>query len=738
LALTRIHSAGTSNCGNRCAIDVLVQDGQAVAIEPSTAGLGTPAPCARGLNYARTFLSPDRLRHPLKRTGQRGSGSFQRISWTEATGLIAEQWQRIKAEYGPACRLVFPTGGSMASADMFAKRLLALDGGYLDTYNSYSSACTGIVTPMTYGDLFSGNSYQLLSESKLIILWGHNPLESGFGAKAVPALRAASQAGIPIICIDPRLSDTAKALGAEWIAIRPGTDAALAVAVSHVILSEHLEDRAFMDRCCLGFDAEHLPPGIAATESYEAYVFGRQDGVVKDSAWGEAICGVPAQVIQRLARAYAAAKPAALIQGLGPQRTCNGEQAARSAMMLAALTGNIGIPGGSAAGNGMIRQHPFPTIQRLPNPCPLAIPLFLWTDAITRAGQMTAAADGVRGGQRLETPVKMILSLGSNTLINQHSDVNRTAAILRDEQACEFIVASDVFMTPSARFADIVLPAASFLETEDIVYPWREGDYFLYSAKAIEPLHESRPEYYWLAEVAALLGLGDAFCEGRGSILEWLRDGYMESRRRSGQGWPDFEGFCRAGGYRYPEQTRYVAYADQAKDPAGRPFATPSGRIEIFSQQMHAIGRPDSVPAIPKHLSGFEDASDPLRGEFPIQLIGWHTKRRTHSVHDNNPYLEGLAPACVWINPADAQARSIGDGESVEVFNRRGTIVIPAKVTERIREGTAAIAQGAWHTPDGEGRDIRGNINTLTIARPTPLAKGNPQHSNLVQIRPAE
>jgi anaerobic dimethyl sulfoxide reductase subunit A len=308
----------------------------------------------------------------------------------------------------------------VAKGTALAKSLLALDGGFLDSYNSYSTACTTFTTPYTYGTGQTGNCAEDLLNSKLIVLWGHNPLESVFGSSLQFYLREAKKKGIEIVVVDPRFSDTAAALAHRWIGLRPTTDGALMDAMAFTILSEGLQDQAFMDRFCLGFDETHMPPGMEGQENYGDYVAGKYDGTPKTAEWAAAITGVDPETIRWLARKYAAAKPAALLQGFGPQRNGNGEQTVRSGTLLACLTGNVGVPGGSACGYGAVRLHPEPVIAAEPNPYPGKIPSFLWTDAIVRGSEMTALQDGVMGVEKLDANVKLIFNLAGNALINQH------------------------------------------------------------------------------------------------------------------------------------------------------------------------------------------------------------------------------------------------------------------------------------------------------------------------------
>jgi anaerobic dimethyl sulfoxide reductase subunit A len=346
---------------------------------------------------------------------------------------------------------------------------------------------------------------------------------------------------------------------------------------------------------------------------------------------------------------------------------------------------------------------------------------------------MTAAGDGVTGADRLETGVKMIFNLAGNALVNQHSDINRTAGILKDTGLCEFIVCSDLFLTPSAKFADILLPGTSMFEGENIGKPWREGDAILYCNRSVAPLFECRFEYDWLADLARRLGHCEAFTHGGKNLREILEESY-NAVRDDEAGMPDFETFRRNGIYRYRENPHFVAFETNVKDPERHPFPTPSGKIEIFSPRLYAKNNPREIPPIPKYVPSFEGPGDPLFARYPFQLVGWHTKRRCHSIHDNNPDMDGLEPHKAWIHPADAQKKDIREDDWVELFNDRGRMRIRAHVTERVIQGVLAVSQGAWYEPDETGADVHGCINTLSTARPTPLAKGNPQHSNLVDI----
>lgn len=713
-------TTGRNNCGGCCRLRVHTEDGRIVRLsadpndpEPSR------TPCLRGLHYADTFLNDRRLLTPLKRIGARGEGRFVPVSWDQALDELCENWVRIRDKYGSQSRYVNYAWGEngVLSGTSLCKRLLRLDGGHLDYYNSYSTACCAYATPYVYGTAESGSSYSTLTASRLIVLWGHNPAETVFD-DLLYWLRRAKETGARIIVVDPRKNATCKALSAEWLPIRPATDGALLAAMAYVMLTEALYDRAFVEKFCLGW------------EEWFSYLRGETDGTPKTPAWAERITGVPAAAIRALAIDCASAKPAALLAGYGGQRHENGEQFTRALCALACMTGNVGVRGGWAGGAGWCHTHPLPKLPPLENPVRAEIPVFLWTDAILRGPELTEK-DGLVGADRLDTGIKMLFNLAGNQLMNQHSDLNRTAAILRDESLCEYIVCSDLFMTASAKFADLLLPGTSMFEQDNMTTPWSQGDLIGFSPKIIEPLGECRFEYDWLSELSRRLGLESGFTAGHASATDWLEDIYHGLRRQEPE-LPAFSDFRTMGTYRYKTPIERIAFREQVED--GAPFPTPSGKIELCSPALAAKNDP-KVPAIPAYVPADEGYG--MSAEYPLQLVGWHTVARCHSVHGNNPSLAKMHPQRLWIHPSDAAERGIADGGAVLVYNARGTVRTTAHVTEDIAPGVTALAQGAWYDPDEDGIDRGGSINVLTGQTPTPLAHGNPQHTILVEVKKA-
>lgn len=744
------------NCGSRCPLQVFVRNGEIVRIGTDNTGtdeygLHQLRACVRGRAIRQRVYNPDRLKYPMKRVGQRGEGKWQRITWEEAFDTIAGELKRIKDTYGnEAIYINYATGtlgGVVAKSwppgSSPIARLMNCYGGYLNHYGTYSTAQISAALPYTYGSS-AGNSIDDIENSKLVVFFGNNPAETRMsGGGVVYFVKEAKERGhAKVIVIDPRLSDTAMAFADEWIPIRPGTDAALINALAYVIITEKLHDQAFLDKYCVGFDEQHMPAGIPAGNSYKSYILGEgKDKTPKTPQWAAEITGIPAERIIRLAREIALTKPAYICQGWGPQRHANGEQSARAIAMLPILTGNVGIQGGNSGareGGYSIAVNAFPTLQ---NPVKASISFFLWTDAIERGPELTAKRDGVRGVDKLSVPIKFIWNYAGNSLINQHSDTNRTAKLLKNDKLCEMIVVIDNHMTSSAQYADILLPDTTNLEQDDIVTQGSAGNqgYAIFASQAIPPMFECKTVYDMCAEIAKRLGIEQKFTEGK-TQEDWLRLIVQQTREKDAK-FPDYDAFKKMGIYRVKNPGKpVVAFKAFRDDPEKNKLTTPSGKIEIFSEALYKLGQTwelpvgDVITGLPEYAPTWEGVEDPMMAKYPLQLIGHHYKQRTHSTYGNVAWMQEAAPQEVWMNTLDAQARGIQTGDMVRVYNGRGVLALPAKVTPRIMPGVISIPQGAWYAPDGQGIDRGGCTNTLTSWRPSPLAKGNPQHTNLVEV----
>jgi anaerobic dimethyl sulfoxide reductase subunit A len=753
-----VWSACTVNCGSRCPLRMHVVDGEIRYVETDNtgdddyAGLHQVRACLRGRSMRRRVYNPDRLKYPMKRVGVRGEGKFVRISWEEAFDTIADSMKNIISQYGnEAIYLNYGTGtlgGTMTrswppGATLIA-RLMNCCGGYLNHYGDYSSAQIAEGLNYTYGGWADGNSPSDIENSKLVVLFGNNPGETRMSGGGVTYYveQARQKSNARMIIIDPRYTDTGAGREDEWLPIRPGTDAALAAALAHVMISENLVDQPFLDKYCVGYDEKTLPEGAPKNGHYKAYILGQgADGIAKTPGWAAKITGISADKIIKLGREIGQAKPAFITQGWGPQRHSNGEIATRAIAMLAILTGNVGINGGNSGAREGSYSLPFVRMPTFENPVQTSISMFMWTDAIFRATEMTATRDGVRGKEKLDVPIKFIWNYAGNCLINQHSDINRTHDILQDDQQCEMIVVIDNHMTSSAKYADIVLPDCTASEQMDFCLDASAGNmaYVIFADQAIKPRFECKNIYEMTSELAKRMGVEQKFTEGR-TQEEWLRHLYSQSMQAI-PGLPDFDTFRQQGMYKQRDpQGHHVAYKAFREDPLANPLKTASGKIEIYSARLADIAatwqleKQDVIDPLPIYAAGFENYDDPLASTYPLQLTGFHYKARTHSTYGNVDLLKAACRQEMWINPLDAAARGISNGDMIRIFNARGEVQIAAKVTPRMMPGVVALGEGAWYSPDSKRIDRAGSINVLTSQRPSPLAKGNPSHTNLVQV----
>lgn len=737
-----VPTCSTFDCGGKCDIRAHVADGVVTQIttRPDTE-LDPEMPvmraCIRGRGYRKFVYHPDRLKYPMKRVGKRGEGKFERISWEEAVTLIADNLQRITAKYGPESRFVHnntATSGGTFSGDKMIRRLLSQTGGYLEYYHSVSLGNTVAATPYTYGVAASGNSLDTLAETPLVILWGHNPTETIFG-HTNHYFQRMKQNGTRFVVVDPRYSDTVSSLADQWIPLLPTTDNALMDAMMYVIISENLHDKAFIERYTLGFDESSMPEGVPKNESLVAYLMGDKDGVCKTPEWAEKITHVPAQTIRQLARDYATTKPAALIQGWGPQRHICGERTARGSTLLATLTGNVGIKGGWAAGYGGCGNRLFTTGPEMPeNPVKEKISIMNWVQAADDASKVTPE-HGLKEADKLKSNIRILFSLAGNYLVNQNPDINQAAKVLEDESKIEFIVVSDLYMTPSAKYADVLLPETSFMERWNIGETWGTANYLILSEKLIEPDFERRSDYEWIREVAAKLGIEQTFSEGR-TEKEWIEHIWEQTRlSMPDEHLPDFAELQVKRRHLFKGKP-HIAFEDNIRDPQNYPFPTPSGKIEIFSKRLYDMQNPE-IPALSHYVPAHEGPEDALSKSFPLQMITWKGKNRANSTQYANPWLQEAQIQKLWINPVDAEKRGIVQGDTVRIYNHRGVCMIPAELTPRIIPGVVAMQAGAWWQPDAQGIDHGGCPNVLSSSRITPLAKGNSHQTMLVEVAKA-
>lgn len=542
------------NCGQRCALRVFSHNGQVIRIEtdntqPDTLGPRQLRACQRGRSMRERIYSPDRLRFPMKRVGERGEGKFERISWDEALDTIAKEWTRIKNQYGnDSIYWQYCSGQqSLVSSRRAWQRLMNLMGGYLQYYGSYSNAQGAAAFPKTYG----GRPSSLPSEianAELYVLFGNNPSvtrPSGGGKGFQIDAALTRHRPKKIIVIDPAFTDTCTARADQWIPIRPGTDAALISALAYEFITNGWIDQAFLDRYCVGFDEKTLPKSAPAKSDYKSYILGAgPDGTAKTPEWAAPITGIPVDVIRSLAREMAMTKPLFVSQGWGPQRQANGEATCRAIAMVPILLGQVGLPGTTTGAHEGNTSFPAVYLPIGKNPVKATIPVYMWTDAILRGPEMTRRNSALHGAEKLRTGIKMIVNSGGNTMINQHGDCNWTDKVLRDTSKCEFILVCDNMMTPSARYADILLPDTLGPETNDAACQGgSHGDVacMLAIQEAVKPMYDQKSSFEICRLLAAKLGLEEKFTEGR-SQMGWVKWCYEETRKKVPQ-LPDFATF---------------------------------------------------------------------------------------------------------------------------------------------------------------------------------------------------
>lgn len=737
------------NCGGRCILGAVVKDGTVVRIVPDPTPKTeedldtTPraVPCLRGRSQIRRVYAPERLKYPMKRVGKRGEGKFERISWDEALDTIADQMKRIKEEYGnEAFYFQYASGSNWLGPDSYSviPRLMALFGGYVNLYGSYSAAAFQAAVPYSTGTWFN-NSADDLPNAKLVVMFGDNAVVTGAGGDGYGYwVMKAAERGSKIVIIDPIMTDTVVATQADWVPIHGGTDVAMIAAMSYVMVDENLYDKEFMATHVVGFDEDTLPEDAPRNSSWMAYIMGKVDGIKKTPEWAAAITGIPAERIANLAREIASVKPCVITQGLGPQRRAYGEQFVRAVPILAAMSGNVGISGGGAGLLSMFSGSYFPMggIPTPENPIKASIPCFLWPDYVTKGTEMSSKLEegALQGAEKLSSNMKFMFNYAGNTLINQHSDVNNTIKLLQDESLLEFIVTCEVAMTPSCMFSDILLPETTGFEAEEIITGSSKGSYSwaLFNHKLIEPMYECKGILWMGEQLADRLGIGDQFREGHETPDDWMRD-MVAGAQQALPDFPSLEDFKKVGYYRVSGQTQPIAFEGFRADPVANPLWTGTGKIEIYSPGLAKFNNKE-VPALPIYIPEWEGVNDPLRKKYPLMMQTTHWVARSHSTFDNVDYLREAHPQAIWINAKDAKNRGIKNGDLVKVWNDRGEVHLPAYVTNRIRPGTTNMPQGAWYTPDANGVDIRGCGNTLTNYRPTPLAKGTTVHTNLVQV----
>lgn len=681
--------------GNACPLLATVEDGRITRIRHNPAAGKMIKGCQRGLTMHQQQYAPDRLLAPLIRTAKRGAGQFREASWDEALDLVAQKLGEIRAKYGSDSVLKMASAGhtgAMHATWASAGRFFSLFGGCTELSGSYSSGAAQFVLPYLLGEQWNQAGFDpaTMQYTEMIVLWGANVLETRMGAEVPERVLEARQRGAQVVVIDPRRSATVKRAATWWLPCRPGTDAALMLAVLHVLFSDALADRAFIDGHSSGFDI------------LEQYVLGIDGGTAHSPQWAEPICGIPAAEITRFARAYAAARPAMLLPGYSIQRAYAGEETYRLTVALQIASGNFGQRGGSTGAcnntlpNPLVGSLPIPHTRDLPS-----VPVLRWPDAVL---------EGHRGGY--PTDIRAIYSTGSN-FVNQGADVRKNTAAFAQ---VDFAVCHDLFLTPTARWCDVILPAASAFEKEDIGVPWM-GNYLLYRPQIIPPLGQARCDYDIFRGLADRLEFGAAFSEGR-STAQWIQ-AFMD-----GSDIPDQAAFRKTGIYIAPEQER-VGLADFAVDPLRHPLDTPSGKVEIASPRYQRESGSTLVPT-------WQPAPDDPR--YPLRLITPKSPYRTHSQGGSLPSAQEKAGHALEMHPTDAAARGIRAGDAVWMFNDLGTTHVKVLLTDDLARGVVCLPEGVWAALDEQGIDHGGSANLLTSTQGTQAGTNAIMHGVAVEV----
>jgi biotin/methionine sulfoxide reductase len=721
-----------------------------------------PDPAEIGPGIVDMVEHPTRVARPVIRKGflERGRNSdrsgrgrepFVAVPWDEALDLAAGELKRVTAEHGNEA--VYGGSYGWASAGRFhhaqsqVHRFLNCIGGYVGHTDNYSYAAVNNLSPHVVGHfrglvLDQATSWPVIAEhTKLMVMFGGLPRKNaqvtsgGVGRHVLrEALLAARRNGCGFVLVSPLGGDVIPEVGAEWLAPRPNTDAAIMLGLAHTLVSEGLHDRDFLARCTVGF------------EKFLPYLMGETDGQPKDAGWAAAVSGLEAEAIRSLARRMAASRTMITV-AWSIQRADHGEQPCWMAIVLAAILGQIGLPGGGfgigyASENGIgnsVRPFRFPALPQGINPVATTIPVARISDMLLNPG---GAYDF--NGQRLRYPdIRLVYWAGGNPFHHQQ-ELGKLVRALRQP---ETIIVNEIWWTPMARHADIVFPVTTVLEREDIAMTHWEPT-IVAMRKAVEPFAEARDDYAIFAGLAGRLGVAARFTEGR-DAEGWIRHLWDQARQRAAEAGfelPSLEELRAKGTAELPPPEREAVLLEEFRaDPQGHPLATPSGRIEIFSERIAAFGY-DDCPGHPAWIEPYEWLGAEAARKYPLHLISNQPRTRLHSQFDPGSVsraskVRGREP--MTMHPADAAARGIRDGDVVRVFNGRGACLAGVVLSEAIRPGVVQLSTGAWYDPAEPGVEgslcKHGNPNVLTRDVGTSrLGQGPSAQTVLVEVERLE
>ena len=672
----------------------------------------------------------------------RGRDTYVELPWDEALDITAAEIDRIRAEHGNEA--IFGGSYGWSSAGRFhhaqsqVHRFLNCIGGYVASFGSYSTGCAQAIMPHVFGVNFlrylyaSQDSWETIhAETETLVMFGGiNPKNAQVSMGGVTEHETLSwfdhfkAKGMHCVNIGPQRSDAPA--GCDWIGVRPGSDTALMLALAYVLEKEGLTDHDFLARYTSGF------------ERFLPYLMGESDGQPKTPDWAAPLCGVSAVTIRSLARRMAQTRTLITV-AWSLQRAEHGEQPYWMSAVLAAMLGQIGLPGGGVGyGYGAIggigkSMTPLSgaTLDQGQNPVKTVIPVARIADMLLHPGEPY----DFNGANGPYPDIRLIYWAGGNPF-HHHQDLNRLSEAWRRP---ETIIVNEPWWTATAKRADIVFPATTPYEREDIGRT-NLDDYLFAMPQLIAPLGEARDDYDIFAGLAARLGAGDRFTEGRDAEgwLHHLYEGYRESAQKVGLELPDLKGLRAQNWIQLP--IRDVGYVPSfltrfRNDPVGSALNTPSGLIEIFSEAVDSFGYADCpghpVWLPPSEWLGTANATAPLHLVSPQPGDKLHSQLECALVD-----VPGARPERILISKGDARARGINDGDLVEVFNARGACRARAVVSDSILSGVVSLPTGAWYGDDGKALDPHGNPNVLTRDLGTSrLGQGSSAHTTLVEVR---
>ncbi len=650
----------------------------------------------------------------------RGTRDFVEVSWDDAAKLVCDELKRVKETYGNASLHKGKSSWSSNHAHVhrlepMLQRFLNGYGGSSTFFGNYSNQAVSEILPtVAWGNVSAACDWPVIrANAKLIVLWGANPLVTSRVLSArynTAAWLDLKGAPIETICIDPIRNETAKEINSRWVPVRPNTDVALALGMMHVLYSEKLYDAKFLATYTAGF------------ADFAKYLTGETDQTPKDPAWAEKICGVPAATIQELARKMAATRTT-IACGWSIQRQHHGEQGPWALVTLAAMLGQLGLPGGGLSfglhyADGGLPVPAMPVVGGIgsgPDTVNRTFPIACLSDAWMNPGKTIEYK-----GRTITYPDIRLVYIAGGNQFTHHQDTNRLIKAFRTP---ETIIVHEPWWTPTARFADIVLPAASDLERDDI---GQVLNLILASHAAVAPQYKSRLDYDIYTELSDRLGFRQKFTEGR-DVLGWVRFFYDAAKAQSKTTpMPEFDAFWGGEGIiEFPMgKGAYVDLADYRADPLLNPLGTATGKIEIVSSTVGKLNYAD-CPAHPTWLEPVEWHGSAATAQYPLHVMSAHAIYRLHSQMDNTMAHDwykvgGREP--LLINPADAAARGIVSGDVVRIFNGRGQTLAGALVTEDMSPGAVCLHEGSWYDPAKPGElgtlDKQGSVNTLTLDQP--------------------